>query len=101
MSLAAERYWCAATTAVGQLGQPGAGGVASLVGRRRRSSGHGGGRVTDAPLLSTSSRFLIRIFDLGIASFSFVRICYYNNFLQTVNFAEFDLSDFLINRYAA
>jgi hypothetical protein len=59
MCLAAECYWCAATTAVGQLGQPGAGGVASLVGRRRRSSGHGGGRVVDAPLLSTSSRYVL------------------------------------------
>ncbi len=59
MCLAAERYWCSATTAVGQLGQSGAGGVASLVGRRRRSSGHSGGCVADAPLLSTSSRYVL------------------------------------------
>jgi hypothetical protein len=56
MCLAPECYWCAATTAVGQLGQPGAGGVASVVGRRRRCSGRGGGCVADAPLLQTSSR---------------------------------------------
>ncbi len=56
MCLAPERYWCAATTAVGQLGQPGAGGIASVVGRRRRCSGRGGGCVADAPLLQTSSR---------------------------------------------
>ena len=59
MCLAPERYWCSVTTAVGQLGQPGAGGVASLVGRRRRCSGRGGGRVADAPLLSTSSRYVL------------------------------------------
>jgi hypothetical protein len=59
MCLAPERYWCAATTAVGQLGQPGAGGVASVVGRRRRCSGRGGGRVADAPLFQTSSRYVL------------------------------------------
>jgi hypothetical protein len=57
--LAPECYWCAATTAAGQLGQPGAGSVASLVGRWRRSSGHGGGRLADAPLLSLSSRYIL------------------------------------------
>jgi hypothetical protein len=59
MCLAPERYRCAVTTAFGQLGQPGAGGVASVVGRRRRCSGRGGGRVADAPLLSTSSRYVL------------------------------------------
>jgi len=59
MCLATERYWCAATTAFGQLVQPGAGGVVSLVGRRRCCSGHSGGRVADAPLLSPSSRYVL------------------------------------------
>jgi len=59
MCLAPECYWCSATTAVGHLGQPGAGGVASVVGRRRRCSGRGGGRVADAPLLQTSSRYVL------------------------------------------
>jgi len=59
MCLAAERYWCPVTTAVGHLGQPGAGGVVSLVGWRRRSSGHSGGSVADSPVLSASSRNLL------------------------------------------
>jgi hypothetical protein len=59
MCLAAERYWCPVTTAVGHLGQPGAGGVVSLVGRRRCSSGHSGGRVADSPLLQTASRYVL------------------------------------------
>jgi hypothetical protein len=62
MCLAPERDRCAAITASGHLGQPGAGGADSLVGRRRRCRGHGGGCVADAPLLSPSSRhFLVLI----------------------------------------
>jgi hypothetical protein len=56
MFLDPERHGCQITTAVGRVGQPGAGGVASVVGRRRRYRGCGGGRVADAPLLQTSSR---------------------------------------------
>jgi len=37
----------------------GGGGVASVVGRRRRCSGRGGDRVVDAPLLQTSSRYVL------------------------------------------
>ena len=59
MCLDSERDRCEAPTAVGRMGQPGAGGVASMMGRRRRCSGRGGGRVADAPLLSTSSRYVL------------------------------------------
>jgi hypothetical protein len=59
MCLAAERYRCAATTTSGHLGEPGAGGVDRLVGRRRRSCGHSCGRVADAPLLSPSGCHLL------------------------------------------
>ncbi len=59
MCLASERDRCEAPTAVGRVGQPGAGGVASMVGRRRRCSGRGGGRVADAPLFPTSSRYVL------------------------------------------
>jgi hypothetical protein len=59
MCLAPERDRCAVITASGHLGQPGAGGVDSLVGRRRRCRGYSGGCVADAPLLSTSSRYVL------------------------------------------
>jgi len=51
MCVAPERDRCSVIAACGHLGQPGAGGVASLVGRRRRRRGHRGGCVADAPLL--------------------------------------------------
>jgi len=59
MCLDPECHRCQVTTAVGRVGQPGAGGVASMVGRRRRCSGRGGGRVADAPLFQTSSRYVL------------------------------------------
>ncbi len=59
MCLAAERYRCAATTTSGHLGEPGAGGVDRLVGRRRRCCGHRGGCVADATLFQTSSRYVL------------------------------------------
>jgi hypothetical protein len=57
MCLAAERYRC--SVASGHLGQPGAGSIASLVGRRRCCRGHSGGCVADAPLFSPSSRYVL------------------------------------------
>jgi hypothetical protein len=59
MCLAAERDWCVATTTSGHLGEPGAGGVDRLVGRRRCCRGHGGCCVADALLLSPSSRYFL------------------------------------------
>jgi hypothetical protein len=59
MCLAPERDRCSVIAASGHLGQPGAGGVVSLVGRRRRGSGHSGGCVADALLLSPSSRYVL------------------------------------------
>ena len=59
MCLAPERDRCPVTTTSGHLGEPGAGGVDRLVGRRRRCRGHGGGCVADAPLLSPSSRYFL------------------------------------------
>ncbi len=52
MCLAAECNRCAVAAACGHLGESGAGGVDRLVGRRRRSRGHGGGGVADAPLFA-------------------------------------------------
>ncbi len=59
MCLAAECNRCQVASTRGHLVQPGAGGADRLVGRRRRSRGHGGGCVTDAPLLSPSGRHLL------------------------------------------
>jgi hypothetical protein len=59
MCLAAECDRRQVASTRGHLGQPGAGGADRLVGRRRRSRGHGGGCVADAPLLSPSSRHLL------------------------------------------
>jgi hypothetical protein len=56
MCLDSERDRCEASPAIGGVGPPGAGGCASLVGRRRRYRGRGGGCVADAPLHQTSSR---------------------------------------------
>ena len=67
MCLAAECNRCAVAAACGHLGEPGAGGADRLVGRRRRSRGHGGGGVADAPLLPPSScHFLVLILDLKL-----------------------------------
>jgi hypothetical protein len=59
MFLATERYRCEATTTSGHLGEPGAGGVDRLVGRRRRCRCDGSGCVADAPLLSPSGRYVL------------------------------------------
>jgi hypothetical protein len=59
MCLAAERDRRAATTTSGYLGEPGAGGVDRLVGRRRRCCGYRGGCVVDAPLFQKSSRYVL------------------------------------------
>jgi hypothetical protein len=59
MCLASKRNRCPVTPTRGHLGQPGAGGADRLVGRRRRSCGHGGGCLADAPLLSPSSRYFL------------------------------------------
>jgi hypothetical protein len=59
MCLAPERDWCPVTTTSGHLGEPGAGGVDRLVGRRRRCRCHRGGCVADAPLFQTSSRYVL------------------------------------------
>ncbi len=62
MCLAAECNRRQVASTRGHLGQPGAGGADRLEGRRRRSRGHGGGCVADAPLLPPSSRhFLVLI----------------------------------------
>jgi hypothetical protein len=67
MCLAAECNRCAVAAACGHLGQSGAGGADRLVGRRRRSRGHGGGGVADAPLFPLSSRhFLVMIRHLKL-----------------------------------
>ncbi len=59
MCLDPERHRCEATPAVGGVGPPGAGGGASVVGRRRRHRGRGGGRLADAPLFQTSGRYVL------------------------------------------
>jgi hypothetical protein len=59
MCLDPECHWCEATPAVGGVGPPGAGCGADMVGRRRRYRGCGGGRVADAPLFPTSSRYVL------------------------------------------
>ena len=59
MCLASERDRCEAPTAVGRVGSPGAGGGASVVGRRRRYRGRGCGRLADAPLFQTSGRYVL------------------------------------------
>jgi hypothetical protein len=67
MCLAAECNRRQVASTRGHLGQPGAGGADRLVGRRRRSRGHGGGGVADAPLLPPSSRhFLVLIRHLKL-----------------------------------
>jgi hypothetical protein len=59
MCLDPECHRCEVTTAVGRVGPPGAGGGASVVGRRRRYRGRGGGRLADAPLFQTSGRYVL------------------------------------------
>ncbi len=59
MCLDPECHRCEVTTAVGWVGPPGAGGSASVVGRRRRPRGRGGGRLADAPLFQTSGRYVL------------------------------------------
>jgi hypothetical protein len=98
MCLAAECYRCPVTTARGHLGQPGAGGVDRLVGRRRRSCGYGGGCVADVPILSSSSRyFLVLIIYLKSRKLTinhlkvrkFIRLdCRKKYFLKVVNYFD-------------
>ncbi len=59
MCLDPERHRCEATPAVGGVGPPGAGGGASVVGRRRRHRGCVGGRLADSPLFQTSGRYVL------------------------------------------
>jgi hypothetical protein len=87
MCLAAECDRCPVTTTRGHLGQPGAGGVDRLVGRRRRSCGHGGGCVADAPLLSPSGRhLLVLISHLKLGALKCLEVFSKKYFLKVVNY---------------
>jgi hypothetical protein len=57
-----ERHGSPSSRAVGRLGAAGVGGGAGVVGRRRCHGGCGGGRLADAPLLSTSGRYVLVVY---------------------------------------
>jgi hypothetical protein len=59
MFLDTERLGSPSSRAVGRLGAAGVGGGAGVVGRRRCHGGCGGSRLADAPLLSTSGRYVL------------------------------------------
>ena len=85
MCLAAECNRCQVASTRGHLGQPGAGGADRLVGRRRRSRGHGGGGVADAPLLPPSSRhFLVMIRHLKLRELTCLGIFFVGQYFLTV-----------------
>jgi len=85
MCLAAECNRRQVASTRGHLGQPGAGGADRLVGRRRRSCGHGGGCVADAPLLSPSGRhLLVLISHLKLRELTCLEIFVEKYFLKVV-----------------
>ena len=85
MCLAAECNRCQVASTRGHLGQSGAGGADRLVGRRRRSRGHGGGSVADAPLFPPSSRhFLVMIRHLKLRELTCLGIFFVGQYFLTV-----------------
>ena len=99
MCLAAECNRRQVASTCGHLGQPGAGGVASVVGRQRRYRGRGCGRLADAPLFQTSGRYVLVL--LRYLKFRKLKVPKCENFHRTDFFDFFTIKPLWVGDFRA